>query len=279
MPVPFIKMHGLGNDFVIIDSRENGFVPSQEFLLRVADRCRGVGCDQFMILLKPKDPSADLYMDMYNRDGSIVRACGNATRCVARLLFEETGKKEGVIQTITECLKVWQEDNGNVTVEFGAPKLDWQDIPLAKETDTLHVTFDGQDALVGCCVNVGNPHTIFFVPDVMSVPLDQIGPILEHDPIFPDRCNIEFAQLIDPEHIRMRVWERGTGITQACGSAALATLVAAVRRELSARKAVIQMDGGDLVIEWRETDGHITLSGSASKAFEGVLNDELIGES
>ncbi|MDD3182273.1 MAG: diaminopimelate epimerase [Alphaproteobacteria bacterium] len=276
MSVDFIKMHGLGNDFVIIDGRDNGFLPSQEFCLRVADRHRGVGYDQLIVLDKPKNPTADLYMHIYNCDGSPAGACGNATRCVAKLLFKETGKQQAVIQTVTELLNVWQESDDIIAVEFGPPKLEWQDIPLEREQNTLCLPFIGLDVPEACCVNVGNPHAVFFVPDAMDIPLKELGPQLEHDSIFPNRCNIEFAQILDPTHIRMCVWERGTGITQACGSAALATLVAAVRRGLSQRKATIHMDGGDLMIEWRKSDEHIILSGTATLSFTGTLSEELV---
>lgn len=276
MSVDFIKMHGLGNDFVIIDGRTNDFTPSRAFCLSVADRHRGVGYDQLIVLAKPKTEGADLYMHIYNSDGSQAGACGNATRCVASLLFKEKGQKEGVIETVTEPLKVSEGENGLISVEFGAPKLDWQAIPLAEERDTLSVSFGEAHALDACCVNVGNPHAVFFVPDVMSIPLNEIGPKLEHDPVFPQRCNIEFAQILDPEHIRMRVWERGTGITQACGSGACATLVAAVRRGLTQRKATIQLDGGDLMVEWRESDGHVILSGGATTSFTGTLSEDLV---
>jgi len=270
----FLKMHGLGNDFVIIDGRKDDFLPDQNFCLKVADRNRGVGYDQLIILGKPKDPAADLYMHIYNCDGSLTGACGNATRCVASLLFKETHKTSGVIQTVTELLKVWQEPNGLYAVAFGTPRLDWRDIPLAREMDTLNVPFPLMGAIDACCVNVGNPHSVFFVPNVTDIPLSEIGPKLENDGLFPDRCNIEMAEILDRAHIRMRVWERGTGITQACGSGACATLVAAVRRGLTDRKATIHLDGGDLMVEWRETDGHVILSGPAALSFEGTLNEQ-----
>lgn len=278
MSIDFIKMHGLGNDFVIIDGRKNGFLPSKEFCLRVADRYRGVGYDQLIILSPPKDPSADLYMHIYNCDGSQAQACGNATRCVASLLFKELGEDNAIIQTIADLLRVWRVSDDEIAVTFAPPKLKWNDIPLAREMDTLHVitALAGQPA--ACCVNVGNPHAVLFVPDAAVVPLSDIGPKLEHDPLFPERCNIEFAHIIDRTHIRMRVWERGTGITQACGSAALATLVAAVRRGLADRKAVVHMDGGALTIEWREADGSVILSGPASLSFTGRLSEDLVSD-
>ena len=269
----FLKMHGLGNDFVIIDGRKDGFLPDKDFCLRVADRHRGVGCDQLIVLAPPKNPKADLYMYMFNADASIVRACGNATRCVASLLFKETGKREGTIETIAGLLRVWREGEDRYAVDFGPPRLAAKEIPLAKDIDTLNVPFPHHKVVDACCVNMGNPHAVFFVPAVMDVPLERIGKKLEHDPLFPDRCNIEFAQILTRAHIRMRVWERGTGVTQACGSGACATMVAAVRRGLVDRKATVRLDGGDLVIEWREKDGHVILSGPASFSFKGTLDE------
>ncbi len=269
-------MHGLGNDFVVIDSRESGFSPDKEFCLRVADRHRGVGYDQLIVLEKPVDPAADLFARFFNADGSAAGACGNGTRCVARLLFEETGKNEGAVQTAAGLLKVWKEKDGLIAVDFGPPRLNWNNIPLAHEMDTLAVSFDELDVPDACCVSMGNPHAVFFVPDAQAVPLAEIGPTLEVHPNFPQKANIEFAQILDRSHIRMRVWERGTGITQSCGSGSCATLVAAVRRGLSDRRAVVHLDGGDLTVIWREEDDHVILCGPAALSFQGVLADELL---
>ncbi len=268
----FIKMHGLGNDFVILDSRADGYIPDEAACRAIADRKRGVGCDQIVILAPPQSPEADLFMHMYNCDGSLVRACGNATRCVGRLLFEETGRDRAVIQTVSGLLKVWAEPNGHIAADFGPPRLQWQDIPLAQAADTLSVPLRVGELADPCCVNVGNPHAVFFVPDVEAVPLAEVGPKLETHPLFPDRANIEIAQVIDRGHIRMRVWERGAGITEACGSGACATLVAAVRRGLTDRRATVTLDGGALSIEWRE-DGSIIMSGPASRSFQGMLTE------
>lgn len=267
----FIKMHGLGNDFVIIDGRGDGFLPDSAFCLHVADRHRGVGYDQLIVLAPPQDPAADLYMHMYNADGSIAGACGNATRCVARLLFKETGRASGVIQTLAGLLTVWQENDEMIAVDFGPPRLLPRDIPLAEAIDTLNIPLAGQPVPPACCVSMGNPHAVFFVPDVLAIPLALLGPKLEHHPLFPERCNIEFVQVLGPQTLRMRVWERGTGITEACGSGACAALVAAVRRGLSERKAEILLDGGSLTIEWRETDGHVILIGPTALSFHGTL--------
>lgn len=275
MPRSFIKMHGLGNDFVIIDGRADDFIPSKSFCLSVADRNRGVGYDQLIILSKPKDAKANLYMHIFNCDGSTAGACGNATRCVARLLFEETGKTDGLIETSTGLLHISKKEDDLYTADMGPARLGWEDIPLSTEMDTIDIDLDAGSLGKACCVNVGNPHAVFFVPDLEAIDLKTIGPQLETHSLFPDRCNIEIAQIIDKNHIRMRVWERGTGITQACGSGACATLVAAVRRGLTERNATIHLTGGDLHIHWREEDGHVILSGTASKSYDGTLYDEL----
>lgn len=276
--LPFLKMDGLGNDFIVIDCRENGFVPSDEFLRAVANRKRGVGCDQFLLLRKPASPEADVFMEIYNSDASVVRACGNGTRCLAKLMFEELGRDNCVIETGAGLLKAWKDISGLIAVDFGEPNLTWDKIPLARDVDTLHAPIASGGLFAPCCVNVGNPHAVFFVPDVNDVTLAETGSILETDPMFPERCNIEIAQILAPDRIRMRVWERGTGITEACGTGACATLVAAVRRGLSARRATIVLDGGELVIEWRESDNRILMIGPASLSFKGVLADEFCYE-
>ena len=271
----FIKMHGLGNDFVIIDNRKADALLNEPLRRLIADRHRGVGCDQLIVLSAPRHPEANLFMEIFNPDGSEAGACGNATRCVGRLLFEETGQERGVVQTVAGLLPVEMAEDGVISVDFGPPRLDWQQIPLAAATDTLNVPLNLDDIPNPCCVSVGNPHAVFFVPDVAAIKLSVVGPALETNAMFPDRANIEFAQILKRDHIRMRVWERGAGITQACGSAACATLVAAVRRGLSDRHAVITLDGGDLSVTWRKDD-HVILSGPAALSFRGTLSKELL---
>ena len=267
-------MHGLGNDFVVIDARQTPFTPSETFLRAVSNRKRGIGCDQIVILRPPVSPDADIFLDMYNADATPLRACGNASRCIAALVFRERGQKTCVLETVAGLLKTWEEAPGQIAVDFGHPNLEWDQIPLARCVDTLHAPVAAGDLLAPCCVNMGNPHAVFFVPDVSTVPLAALGPALEHDPLFPERCNIEVAQIISPDRIRMRVWERGTGITEACGSGACAVLVAAVRRALSKRRATIVLDGGELVIEWRD-DNHVTMTGPVALSFAGTLGDGL----
>jgi diaminopimelate epimerase len=273
MTIPFLKMHGLGNDFVVIDGRADAFAPSEKFLRAVADRKRGPGCDQIIVLLQPKSPKADIYMAIYNADGSQVGACGNATRCIAGLLFAELGRATCTVETISGLLLAWKDSPDLIAVDFGLPRLEWDQIPLAREADTLHAPVTSGGLFAPCCVNMGNPHAVFFVEDVGAIALDKIGPVLENDPIFPERCNIEIAQILAPDRIRMRVWERGAGITEACGSGACATLVAAVRRGLSARRASVILDGGELVIEWRQ-DHHVVMIGPAALSYRGELADD-----
>lgn len=273
--LPFIKMHGLGNDFVIIDARQNGFMPDQDFCLRLADRHRGIGYDQLIILTPPKSDQADLFVHFYNADGTTAQACGNGTRCIARLLFEEKQKQQGKIETISGILSVWQEEENSICVDFGNPGLAWHDLPLAQEMDTSSVDLGFEALPVACCVSVGNPHTVFFVKDVTTIPLETLGPKIEHHPLFPERTNVEFAQILDNDNIRMRVWERGTGITQACGSGALATFIAARRRGFKNTHALIHLDGGKLKTMWREENGHVILCGAASLSFCGTLGEDI----
>jgi diaminopimelate epimerase len=275
--LPFLKMHGLGNDFIVFDGRAHGFEPDEKFLRAIGDRRRGIGCDQIIVLLKPKNKNADVYMAIYNSDGSKARACGNATRCIGKLLFEELGRKNCVVETVVGLLKTWEESPGLIAVDFGEPHVAWNEIPLAREVDTLHVPVTSGGLFAPCCVNIGNPHAVFFVPDVKTIALKDVGPVLEHDPMFPELCNIEIAQVLAPDRIRMRVWERGAGITDACGTGACATLVAAVRRGLGARRATIVLDGGELVIEWRN-DNHILIIGPASLSFNGTIAEDFGNE-
>ena len=278
MSIHFIKMHGLGNDFVILDGRVGDVGLDAQACRRLADRRRGVGCDQVIVMERPSSAKADLFMRIYNADGSEVKACGNAARCVARLFFDETGRTNGVIETRAGLLAISAEGDGTVAVDFGPPRLGWQEIPLTQALDTLSLPLRAGDLSNPCCISMGNPHAVFFVPDVGAVPLEVVGPQLETHALFPERANIEIAQILDRTHIRMRVWERGAGITQACGSGACATLVAAVRRGLCERKATIALDGGDLTITWRE-DGHVVMVGGTGLAFRGELADDFLGES
>ena len=276
--VPFIKMHGLGNDFVIVDARATPFAVDNGTVQAIADRRRGVGCDQLIII--ESSARADAFMRIHNADGGEVAACGNGARCVAQLLMAERAADEVVIETRAGLLQARGAADGLITVDMGEARTAWDEIPLAREMDTLHIAPQGERAgaaglsdAVG--VNMGNPHAVFFVDDVDAIDLAAAGPSLEHDPLFPDRANIGIAQLAAPERIRLRVWERGVGLTTACGSAACAALVAAHRRGLAGRTAEVMLDGGPLGIAWRE-DNHVLMTGPVMTSFTGALAEGLI---
>lgn len=263
----FTKMHGLGNDFPIIDCRDGQHILPREEVKALADRKRGIGFDQAIHILSPKSDEADVFLDMYNADGSDLEACGNGTRCAARYFMDEAKRDECVIETVAGLLRCVRAENDMITADMGEPKLEWQDIPLSQECDTLHLPLDGDPV----AVNIGNPHCVFFVDDAENVGLESLGPKFENDPLFPNRTNVEFVQVLSKSHIRMRVWERGAGVTEACGSGACAVTVAAIRRDLTDRKVKITLDGGDLFMEWRERDNHILMTGPATYVFKGNL--------
>lgn len=267
---PFLKMHGLGNDFVIFDGRAVLPALTPENIRRIADRHFGVGCDQLIVM----EPSVrgDVFMRIYNPDASEAGACGNATRCVASIIMQDAGKDEIIIETISGLLSCRAAGDGQVTVNMGRPCLDWQDIPLATAADTANVPLGSEGVANPVCISMGNPHAVFFVEDADAVPIERLGPRFERDPIFPKRANIEFAQVLDPTHIRVRVWERGAGVTLACGSGACAVAVAAVRRGLTGRGLKVTMDGGDLRLEWREEDDCVYMTGPVGRSFSGALD-------
>jgi diaminopimelate epimerase len=277
MSLPFLKMHGLGNDFVVIDARKTPFDPNPAQRRAIADRRTGVGCDQLILLEPPPDPSADVFMRIYNPDGSEAGACGNATRCVAWLEMERTGGDRAVVQTVSGLLPASRDPGGLITVDMGPARLDWQDVPLAAEADTLRLPIAPEGLEGPCAVSMGNPHAVFFVEDAEAVPLEVLGPRIEHHPLFPERTNVEVAQVLSPSSIRLRVWERGAGITRACGSGACATMVAAVRRGLTGRSAEIRLDGGTLRLSWGE-DGRVRMTGPAATSFSGILAEDLLRE-
>jgi diaminopimelate epimerase len=264
MTIPFVKMHGCGNDFVILDERPRPLGLTPVRAAAIANRHTGIGCDQ-LIVLQP-DAAAGIFMRIYNPDGSEAGACGNATRCVADILLRETGRTRVVIRTISGDLPSVRRSGGLIEVDMGPPKLDWADIPLAGPMDTLTLDLPGEPA----AVSMGNPHATFFVSDLAIVPITETGPKLEHDKLFPQRANIGFAQVLDPATIRLRVWERGAGLTLACGSGACAALVNAHRRGLTHRKANVIVDGGILEIEWRD-DGHVLMTGPVATVFTGEI--------
>lgn len=274
--IPFRKMHGLGNDFVVFDARQQPLELNQQQLARVADRHFGVGCDQVVLLLPPP-AGADVGVRFYNADGSPAEACGNATRCVARLLFGETGKKAVVIRSLVGELHARLLDDGLISVDMGAPRLGWQDIPLAREMDTLRLDYEMGGYREPTAVSMGNPHVVFFVEDVEKVDLRGLGPRIEHDPLFPERTNVQFVERLPDGALRHRIWERGAGATHASGSSACAVIVAAVRRGIiEGRSALLHQPGGTLRMEWREDNGHVQMTGPASEVFTGELNASLL---
>jgi len=270
MRIPFVKMHGLGNDFVVLDGRAEALPPVSPALARaISDRRVGIGCDQLVVL----EPSniADFRMRIFNPDGGEVGACGNASRAVA-LLHGGPAR----IETGGGLIEAHPADGG-IAVDMGEPHFAWNDIPLAYAMDTLAmpVGWDELETPVG--VNVGNPHAVFFVPDCDAVDLFRLGPMIEKDPLFPERVNVNVATVENRDAIRLRVWERGAGLTRACGTGACATAIAAMRRGLVVREVTVALPGGPLVIGWGD-DGHITMTGPAQESFRGTFDPtELAG--
>jgi diaminopimelate epimerase len=268
-------MHGLGNDFVVLDSRRAAILLGAAAARRLADRRIGIGCDQVILLERPRHPKAHVLMRIRNADGSEAEACGNATRCVADLLYRETRDPRLRIETVAGLLEVDALGDGSFSVDMGPARTDWHEIPLACATDTDRVDLSAGLLGEAVCTNIGNPHATFFVDDLEAVDLAAQGPALEHHPLFPERANIGVAEIRGGRTIRLRVWERGAGITPACGSGACAALVAANRRGLADRRAVVELDGGTLDIAWRE-NGHVIMTGLASLSFEGAFDADLL---
>ena len=270
--ISFTKMHGLGNDFVVLDARSGGIPLDRDQVRAMADRRRGIGCDQLIVVEPPRLTGATAYLHILNADGSESAACGNGTRCVAAALMEELGESEITLETAAGLLDATVADSGQITVNMGSALLDWREIPLAEECDTLHVGLDVGGLHDPVAVNVGNPHCVFFVDDVNAVDLERLGPEVEQAPIFPERTNVEVVEIRDEGHLRMRVWERGVGITLACGSGACASVVAAHRRKLAGRKADVLLDGGTLSIEWLDI-GDVRMTGPVAVSFTGMWNE------
>jgi diaminopimelate epimerase len=271
MEIPFIKMHGAGNDFVVLDGRVRPLGLTPDRIRLIADRRLGIGCDQ-LISLEPETDSADVFMRIHNPDGSEAGACGNATRCVATLVARECGRPAVIIRTISGDLPSSLLPDGRVTVDLGPPRLGWAEVPLAAPMDTLHLPLAEGPAGDPAACSMGNPHATFFVQTLEWLDIVAFGPRFETDALFPDRANIGFAQILSPECIRLRVWERGAGLTLACGSGACATLVNAVRRGLTGRRVEMKLDGGVLTIEWREADGHVLMTGPVETSFTGAID-------
>jgi diaminopimelate epimerase len=268
--IPFTKMHGLGNDFVVIDRRKGGIALSAERLRAIGDRHRGVGFDQLVFIDPPSNGRADVAFRFHNQDGSEAGACGNGTRCVAAAVMAEAGRDTLAIETIAGLLHAEKRKDGLYAVDMGPARLDWRDIPLTQACDTLALPIAAGPLSEPVAVNMGNPHCVFFVPNAEAVALETYGPEIEHHPLFPERTNVEVASIAGRNRIRLRVWERGVGITLACGSGACAAAVAASRRGLTGRRVEIAVDGGMLSVDWRE-DGHVVLTGPIAVSFSGNL--------
>ena len=268
----FLKMQGLGNDFVVFDARDTALALNSAQARALADRHFGIGCDT-VVMIQPSGAQADAGVLFYNADGSESEACFNASRCVARLLLDERGLARVKLSTKGGLLVCSDAGKGQVTVDMGEPRLDWQQVPLAVAADTINfpLDIDGTSVPVSA-VSMGNPHCVLFIPDAEKAPVATLGPRIETLPFFPNRTNVEFAQVLDQGRIRMRVWERGVGVTLACGTGACATAVAAIRRGLTGRKVELVLDGGSLLIEWREEDGHVLMTGPTAIAFRGQVD-------
>jgi diaminopimelate epimerase len=256
----FSKMHGLGNDFVVIDARTDALDMTESRARAIADRHAGIGCDQLILI--GNAPDADVSMQIFNADGSEVEACGNATRCVPLFVGHDV-----LIRTRAGLLDAKAVDGG-ASVDMGAPRFEWDAIPLAYAMDTLTMSASWEDLPPPVAVNIGNPHVIFFVDDLDAVDTARLGPIIETDPLFPARVNVNFAQMVGDNHIRLIVWERGAGLTRACGTGACATAVAAVRRKLASGPVTVSLPGGDLIIDWAP-GGTIRMTGPATHVFDG----------
>ncbi len=270
---PFLKMNGAGNDFVVVDARSEPFAPSEAQVRAIADRATGIGCDQ-LIAIEPA-PRDDAFMRIWNADGGEVGACGNAARCVAWLLTEGASFSKVAIDTRAGPLLAERMGERIVRIDMGKPGLGWRDTPLAEPMDTKGIELqvgpiDKPVLHTPGCVSMGNPHVVFFVPDAETAPVREVGPMIEHHRLFPERTNVGFAQIIAGDRIRLRVWERGVGETKACGTGACAALVAANRRALCAAKATVVLNGGELEIQW-VPDGRVFMTGPIEFEYSGQL--------
>jgi diaminopimelate epimerase len=274
MSRPFVKMNGLGNDFVVVEARSEPFRPTAEEVRAWADREKGIGFDQ-LIGIEPSD-HAQCFMRVWNADGSEVETCGNALRCVGWLLMEATGGDTATIDTAAGLIEASRVGDHAIALDMGAPRLDWTEIPMAEDMDTRNIELqlgpiDKPIIHTPGAVNMGNPHVVFFVDDAEKAPVREAGSLLEFHPLFPEGVNVGFAQVKGRDRIRLRVWERGAGLTRACGTGACAALVAASRRNLTDRSAALELDGGELRIDWREEDDHVIMTGPIELEGTGTL--------
>ena len=267
-------MHGLGNDFVVLDGRDEALEVNPAQVRAIADRRLGVGCDQLVVLTPPTE-EVDIGVSFYNADGGAVAACGNATRCVAALAMGERQTEAVTVGTPAGPVRCRRTEDGLVSADMGQPSLEWQRIPLSRQADTLALPIAAEGMSDPVAVTVGNPHMVFFVADAETIDLPRLGPLLEHHPLFPERANVEVCHVAAPDRLRMRVWERGAGITRACGTGACASAVAANRRNLCGREVTVGLDGGDLTISLA-SDGHVWMTGPVATAFHGFLDPSIV---
>lgn len=273
--IGFRKMHGLGNDFAVFDARQMPLVLDAKLARSIADRRRGIGCDQ-LIVIERGEKGADAFMRVFNADGGAVELSGNGARCAARVLAEDLNKTEIRIDTKSGPIVCWVE-GASVTVDMGAPRFAWREIPMTHAVDTasfaLPVDGFADKTLAGAAAaSMGNPHCVLFVDDAQGAPVETLGPVIETHPWFPARTNVEFVEVRSERNLRIRVWERGTGVTQACGTGACAAIAAAHRRGLTGRDVAVELDGGVLDISWRESDDHILMTGPAILSFTGEVD-------
>ncbi|TVR82721.1 MAG: diaminopimelate epimerase [Rhodospirillales bacterium] len=266
----FTKMHGLGNDFVVLDGRAQPLGMTAAMARALADRRTGVGCDQVIVVEPPSDPGAEAFMRIFNADGSEVAACGNATRCVARMLMAESRQDTARIETAAGVLHAAETADGMIRVDMGEARTEWDRIPLAEPMETLHLPVTAGDLSDPVAVSMGNPHAVFFVDDALAVPIETLGPLIEHHPLFPDGTNVGVATVLAPDRIRLRVWERGAGLTRACGTGACAATVAAMRRGFAGPTAEVILDGGSLRIDVTAV-GRVHMTGPAAVSFAGRI--------
>lgn len=275
MTLKFTKMHGLGNDFVVIDAINQLFSPTGEILRRLADRHFGVGCDQILVVRASATPGVDFAYFIYNADGTEVEQCGNGARCFAKFVRDQglTEKTSIVVETNSGQITLQVQSDGNVTVDMGTPSFDPKSIPLDRVDETLRysVEVNGRDVSFGA-VNVGNPHAVILVEDIDAAPVDTVGPVLESHRIFPQRVNVGFMQIVDRNHLRLRVFERGVGETRACGTGACAAVVIARRQGLVDDAVTVSLPGGDLSIQWAGPGSPIKMTGPAASVFEGEID-------
>ncbi|MBX9614429.1 MAG: diaminopimelate epimerase [Caulobacteraceae bacterium] len=273
-PTPFVKMNGAGNDFVVVNALDRIFTPEAAQVRAMADRQTGEGFDQ-LIAIEPS-ATADAFMRVWNADGGAVETCGNALRCVGWMLLQAGGADSVVIDTLGGPATARQAGSDRITVDMGSPRLDWQDIPLAEEMDTRGIELqvgpiDAPVIHTPGAVSMGNPHVVFFTDRLDDAFVTGSGSLIEHHPLFPEGVNVGFAHVLAPDRIRLRVWERGAGLTKACGTGACAALVAASRRGLTGRRAVMVVDGGELEIDWDEASGHVFMTGPVEVERTGTL--------